>query len=125
MKRNAGFYLNTVSLVAAVAGLGAYQSAANRMMAVTVLLTIAAVVIAAVNFVPALNGLRRDESPVLILSVVLSAAALVSSFYSQVNQIGYVISGLDPVSILTAYLIAVGCMAATVILGVISCFCKQ
>ena len=125
MKRNAGFYLNTVSLVAAVAGLGAYQSAANRMIAVTVLLAIAAVVIAAVNFVPALNGLRRDESPVLILSVVLSAAALVSSFYSQVNQIGYVISGLDPVSILTAYLIAVGCMAATVILGVISCLCKQ
>lgn len=125
MKRNVGFYLNILSFIAVVAGLVVYQSAANRMTVVTVLLAASAVVIAVMNFIPSVGGLRRDESPVLILSVVLSAAALVSSFYSQINQIGYVISGLDPISILTAYIISVCCMAFAVIAGVISSFCKQ
>lgn len=125
MKRNIGFYLNTVSLLAIVAGVVLYQFVSNKMGVVTGLLAIAALIVAASNFLPPIGEMQKDESPVLILGVVFSAVGLVTSFYSQINQIGYVIAGLDPISILTTYMISVGCMTAAVILGVISCFCKQ
>lgn len=103
-KQSAGFYALILGAVLSVAGLVTYGSVMYTMSLVRYLL-IAAVVLAAVVVVLTFTvGYKSVFSAVTVINAALMAAAAVYGASLMVNQIGYVIAGLDEMSTINSFI---------------------
>lgn len=117
----AGFYLTAAAAVVALAGIIVYGSVMYRFTPVYVLL--AAAVVVEIAAVILKNRAFGDVIPVI--NAVLTASAAVWSAMVMVNQIGYVIASLDPVSTITSYIVYVAVAVIAMLLNIIAAFMKQ
>ena len=103
-KQSAGFYALILGAVLSVAGLVTYGSVRYTMSLVRYFL-IAAVVLAAVVVVLTFTvGYKSVFSAVTVINAALMAAAAVYGASLMVNQIGYVIAGLDEMSTINSFI---------------------
>lgn len=103
-KQSAGFYALILGAVLSVAGLVTYGSVMYTMSLVRYFL-IAAVVLAAVVVVLTFAvGYKSVFSAVTVINAALMAAAAVYGASLMVNQIGYVIAGLDEMSTINSFI---------------------
>lgn len=120
-KKLIGMGFGIATAVLALVALFFYRGIAQSTTQVVVLLAIA-IVVEVVDIITTgkLPDLLRDCFP--IAKTVLIAAALVSSFIPQVNQIAYVVSGLDPITILYGFITAASIMGAAMLTSLVTCF---
>lgn len=117
-----GFYLSFIAAVLAVAGCIMYRQAGHTesyieiLLIVTVVLQVLAMIIlkAAPDF--------KWTSLLLTVNAILTAAALVNSFYTQVDFIGYVVSGLYEFDTIKKFIISAVLMALSMIAYIISSY---
>lgn len=121
MKKVIGLSISMTSAVLALVALFFYRGVARNTTTVLILLGIA-VAVAVVDVVSSgkLPPLLRDCLP--IAKTVLIAAALVISFIPQVNQIGYVIAGLDGISSLIGFIVAASITGAALLVSIVAGF---
>lgn len=124
MKKGIGFFLGAASVVLALIAVILYQSVQYHMLFTTALL-VAAIVAGVVE----INASMKDI-PLLcrwlpIVRSVLLAGAFVSSFTSQINQIGYVIAALDPFEVLNKFVVAASLMGAAMLVSIAAGFFKN
>lgn len=118
MKKIIGISFSMASAVLALVALFFYWGVPRNTTTVLILLGIA-IAVAVVDIVTSekLPSLLRDCFP--IAKTVLIAAALVISFIPQVNQIGYVIAGLDGISSLISFIVAASITGASLLVSII------
>ena len=93
-KKTFGFYLSLVAAVLAAVSLALYSSASNQ-MAIVSRLTLAAIGVEALLVVlSAAMGNKVLFNLATVISAVLMGTALAQSFNSQLDALGYVVSGL-------------------------------
>lgn len=127
-----GFYLSFVAAILALIGFVMYRQAGHTeayievLLLVTVVLQILAMIVlkAAPDF--------KWTSLLLTANAILTAAALVNSFYTQVDFIGYVVSGLYEFATIKKFIISAVLMALSMIAYIVSsysgfqkCTCKD
>lgn len=95
-KKTTGFYLTVVAMVLAVVGLFYYSAAENKVSTVFVLTGAAIAVEILLLVVSFFAGNRAVFNLASSVSAVLMALAVSISFNSQLDAIGYVVSGLYP-----------------------------
>ena len=89
-----GFYFSILGAVLALAGIIVYRQAKNtEPLIMTLLASVVLLQAAAVVFLAFVRG-RKAVNLVIMADAVLVAAALVLSFRTQVDALGYVVSGL-------------------------------
>lgn len=89
-----GFYFSILGAVLALAGIIVYRQAKNtEPLIMTLLAAVVLLQTAAVVFLAFVRG-RKAVNLVIMADAVLVAAALVLSFRTQVDALGYVVSGL-------------------------------
>ncbi|GAA0799732.1 hypothetical protein GCM10008910_26410 [Faecalicatena orotica] len=89
-----GFYFSILGAVLALAGIIVYRQAKNtEPLIMTLLAAVVLLQAAAVVFLAFVRG-RKAVNLVIMADAVLVAAALVLSFRTQVDALGYVVSGL-------------------------------
>jgi len=121
-KKATGFYLTAFAAILSFVGIFIYNTVMYKFSPVYILL-VAAVVLTVI--VALLSGLIGNKSVFNFLSVVnavLMASAAVWSVFLMVNQIGYVIASLDPVSTITSFIIFVIIAAIAMILNIAASF---
>ena len=118
-KKAGGFYLTLAAAVLAVVGVILYGSVMYRMNAVYILLA-AAIVFGALAFV--LTGKTVLASLIPVVNAVLMASAAVWSANLMVNQIGYVISGLDGIDTIMSFIVFCALAVIGMLLNIIASF---
>lgn len=117
----AGFYLTAAAAVAALAGIFVYGTVMYKFTPVYVLLAAAVVVeVAAVVL-----RIKRLSEVIPVINAVLTASAAVWSAMVMVNQIGYVIASLDPVSTITSYIVYLAVAIAAMLINIVAAFMNQ
>ncbi len=91
-KKAGGFYLTILAAILAIVGIFLYGSVMYKMKAVYILLAVA-IVLGVLAFI--LAGRTSIANVVPVINAALMASAAVWSASLMVNQIGYVIAGLD------------------------------
>lgn len=123
MKNKAlGSYLAAVAAVLSLAAVVVYNFVSIQNSAVMGLL-IGAVVLAAASV--ALSKLVENNWIVALLPVATSVVitlAIGNAFTPMVDQLGFVVSGLDPVSTIAGFITYVVITAIAMIASVVSCF---
>ena len=125
-----GFYLSFVAAILALIGFVMYRQAGHTeayievLLLVTVVLQILAMIV--------LKVAPDFKWTSLLLNAILTAAALVNSFYTQVDFIGYVVSGLYEFATIKKFIISAVLMALSMIAYIVSsysgfqkCTCKD
>lgn len=93
-KKTFGFYLSLIATALAIASLALYSSASNQ-MAIVSRLTLGAIGVEALLIVlSAALGNKAILNLATVFSAVLMGTALAQSFNSQLDALGYVVSGL-------------------------------
>ncbi len=118
----AGFYLTAAAAVLSFAGIFVYMTVMYKFTPVYILLIAAAVLAAAGLVLACVKGGKEALNWLPVLNAVLMAQAAVWSFFVMVNQIGYVIASLDPVSTITTFIFFVAVAAAAMILNIAAAF---
>ena len=121
-----GFYLSFVAAILALIGFVMYRQSGHTesyievLLLVTVVLQILAMIV--LKVAPDFKW----------TSLLLTAAALVNSFYTQVDFIGYVVSGLYEFATIKKFIISAVLMALSMIAYIVSsysgfqkCTCKD
>ena len=119
--RKIGSYMTLVAGILAIAALVVYIFVMYKLPIVFVALILSGVA-AACSFsgkVPVLTKI----APVLL--AFLLATAIIWAVNPMVNQLGYVVSGLDDISTVMALLISGGIMVIAMILAIVSAFLRQ
>lgn len=89
-----GFYLSFVAAILALIGFVMYRQAGHTEAYIEVLLLVTVVLQILAMIVLKVAPDFKWTSLLLTANAILTAAALVNSFYTQVDFIGYVVSGL-------------------------------
>lgn len=121
MKKGIGFFLGIAAVVLALAAVIVYQGVAYHMLLTTALLVVA-IVVGAAEIAATAKGVASLRRWLPIVRSVLLAAALVSSFTSQINQIGYVIAALDPFEVLARFTTSAALMGVAMLASIIAGF---
>lgn len=116
-----GFYLTAAAAVLALAGIVVYGTVMYKFTPVYILL--AAAVIAEIVSVVMKKQVFCEVIP--IINAVLTASAAVWSAMVMVNQIGYVIASLDPISTITTYIVYLAVAIAAMLFNIIAAFMNQ
>ena len=118
MKKIIGLSFSMTAAVLALVALFFYRGVPRNTTTVLILLGIA-IAVAVVDIVTSgkLPPILHDCFP--IAKTVLIAAALVSSFIPQVNQIAYVYAGLDGISSLVSFIVAASITGAALLVSII------
>ncbi len=120
-ERKIGSFMTLAAGVLAAAACIAYIFVMYKLPVVFIALILAAAV-AAVSF----TGKVKAVSAVApVLEAFLLATAIVWAANPMVNQLGYVVSGLDDISTVIALLISAGIMVVAMVLAIVSAFMKQ
>lgn len=121
-KLSVGFYLSIVAAIFSIIGLFLYGGVMYRMTSVYVFLA-AAVVVEVVLFILSNVKMKLPIFEVLpVVNSVLTAAAAVAAISLMVNQIGYVISGLDGMDTLYGLIYFEAAAIVAMFLNVVSAF---
>lgn len=118
-KKAGGFYLTLAAAVLALAGVVLYGSVMYKMNAVYILLA-AAIVLGVLAFV--LTGKSTVVSLIPVVNAALMASAAVWSANLMINQIGYVIAGLDGVDTIQSFIVFCAVAVAAMLLNIIASF---
>lgn len=115
-----GFYMSVAAAILALAGLCVYHAAPNAENNVMAIL--AAVVVLQIAGLAVLAFIKGKELPNLILTAntVLMAAALVNSFRTQLDKLGYVVSGLYDFSTVQTFVVSAVLMLLSMVIFLIS-----
>ena len=119
--RAAGFYLTLAAAILAVASIIMYTRAMYK--APVVFVTLAAVVV--IEAVTIILNRRGLNSLLPLVGAVLMGFSAGYSFKPMVNQIGYVIAGLDQINTLIPFIIFAGLAIVGMLLYLIAGFLKQ
>lgn len=117
-----GFYLTAIAAILEIIGLISYSSAETPNSTVFALV-IAAI---AVEVVMIVIGMAKEDFALMNLTAtvntILMAAAVVTSLWSQVDYLGWVVSGLYTMDQVMNYLIFAGVGVAALLLNIIASF---
>lgn len=116
-----GFYLTAAAAVLTLAGIVVYGTVMYKFTPVYILL--AAAVVAEIVSVVMKKQVFCEVIP--IINAVLTASAAVWSAMVMVNQIGYVIASLDPISTITTYIVYLAVAIAAMLFNIIAAFMNQ
>ena len=124
-----GFYLSFVAAILALIGFVMYRQSGHTESYIEVLLLVT-VILAMIVLKVAPDF--KWTSLLLTANAILTAAALVNSFYTQVDFIGYVVSGLYEFATIKKFIISAVLMALSMIAYIVSsysgfqkCTCKD
>ncbi|MCR5054714.1 MAG: hypothetical protein K6A69_07720 [Lachnospiraceae bacterium] len=120
-KKKTGIILTLIAGALGLAALIAYTQVMYTLPAVFVILIVMAAVACASFFMD--NRILNALAPVAV--AVLAANAVIWAVNPMVNQIGYVISGLDDITTILALLISAGLALVAMIMGMVSSFMAQ
>lgn len=118
-KKAGGFYLTIAAAVLAIVGAVLYGSVMYKMNEVYILLA-AAIVLGVLAFV--LAGKTALVSLIPVVNAVLMASAAVWSANLMVNQIGYVIAGLDGMDTIQGFIVFCVIAVVAMLLNIIASF---
>lgn len=124
-KKAKGFYLTAAATVLSLIGLIVYGSVMYKFTPVYILLAAAVILGLVVAILPKFTGNNALIEFLVVINAVLMASATVWSFFVMVNQIGYVIASLDPISTITSFILYVAIAAVAMILNIAASFMKQ
>ena len=126
-----GFYLSFVAAILALIGFVMYRQAGHTEAYIEVLLLVVVLQILAMIVLKVAPDFKWT-SLLLTANAILTAAALVNSFYTQVDFIGYVVSGLYEFATIKKFIISAVLMALSMIAYIVSsysgfqkCTCKD
>lgn len=117
-----GFYVSIAAAILALAGLILYRKAMNTERVIVVLLASSVGIWAAAAVFLAFVKGNRWLNLVITADAVMVAGAMVLSLCTQVDALGYVVSGLYGVETVQFYVMSAMCMAISLILYVISSY---
>ena len=127
-----GFYLSFVAAILALIGFVMYRQAGHTEAYIEVLLLVTVVLQILAMIVLKVAPDFKWTSLLLTANAILTAAALVNSFYTQVDFIGYVESGLYEFATIKKFIISAVLMALSMIAYIVSsysgfqkCTCKD
>ena len=127
-----GFYLSFVAAILALIGFVMYRQAGHTEAYIEVLLLVTVVLQILAMIVLKVAPDFKWTSLLLTANAILTAAALVNSFYTQVDFIGYVVSGLYEFATRKKFIISAVLMALSMIAYIVSsysgfqkCTCKD
>lgn len=127
-----GFYLSFVAAILALIGFVMYRQSGHTESYIEVLLLVTVVLQILAMIVLKVAPDFKWTSLLLTANAILTAAALVNSFYTQVDFIGYVVSGLYEFAIIKKFIISAVLMALSMIAYIVSsysgfqkCTCKD
>ena len=127
-----GFYLSFVAAILALIGFVMYRQAGHTEAYIEVLLLVTVVLQILAMIVLKVAPDFRWTSLLLTANAILTAAALVNSFYTQVDFIGHVVSGLYEFATIKKFIISAVLMALSMIAYIVSsysgfqkCTCKD
>lgn len=118
-KKAGGFYLTIAAAVLAIVGAVLYGSVMYKMNEVYILLA-AAIVLGVLAFV--LAGKTALINLVPVVNAALMASAAVWSANLMVNQIGYVIAGLDGMDTIQGFIVFCVIAVVAMLLNIIASF---
>lgn len=118
-KKAGGFYLTLVAAVLAIVGVILYGSVMYKMNAVYILLA-AAIVLGILAVI--LTGKTAAVNLIPVVNAVLMASAAVWSANLMVNQIGYVIAGLDGVDTIQSFIVFCVLAVIAMLLNIVASF---
>ncbi|WP_373214523.1 hypothetical protein [Ruminococcus sp. 5_1_39BFAA] len=118
-KKAGGFYLTIAAAVLAIVGAVLYGSVMYKMNEVYILLA-AAIVLGVLAFV--LAGKTALVNLVPVVNAALMASAAVWSANLMVNQIGYVIAGLDGMDTIQGFIVFCVIAVVAMLLNIIASF---
>ena len=116
-----GSFFTLIAGILAIAACVVYVTVMYKLPIVFVLL-IAAAALAAAGFV-GVNNTVTTLAPAVI--AFLSATAVIWAVNPMVNQLGYVVSGLDDISTVIALIISGVLMAASMVVAIVASFMPQ
>ena len=127
-----GFYLSFVAAILALIGFVMYRQSGHTESYIEVLLLVTVVLQILAMIVLKVAPDFKWTSLLLTANAILTAAALVNSFYTQVDFIGYVVSGLYEFAPIKKFIISAVLMALSMIAYIVSsysgfqkCTCKD
>lgn len=127
-----GFYLSFVAAILALIGFVMYRQSGHTESYIEVLLLVTVVLQILAMIVLKVAPDFKWTSLLLTANAILTAAALVNSFYTQVDFIGYVVSGLYEFTTIKKFIISAVLMALSMIAYIVSsysgfqkCTCKD
>ena len=127
-----GFYLSFVAAILALIGFVMYRQSGHTESYIEVLLLVTVVLQILAMIVLKVAPDFKWTSLLLTANAILTAAALVNSFYTQVDFIGYVVSGLYEFATIMKFIISAVLMALSMIAYIVSsysgfqkCTCKD
>lgn len=127
-----GFYLSFVAAILALIGFVMYRQAGHTEAYIEVLLLVTVVLQILAMIVLKVAPDFKWTSLLLTANAILTAAALVNSFYTQVDFIGYVVSRLYEFATIKKFIISAVLMALSMIAYIVSsysgfqkCTCKD
>ena len=127
-----GFYLSFVAAILALIGFVMYRQSGHTESYIEVLLLVTVVLQILAMIVLKVAPDFKWTSLLLTANAILTAAALVNSFYTQVDFIGYVVSGLYEFAAIKKFIISAVLMALSMIAYIVSsysgfqkCTCKD
>ena len=120
--KSIGFYISSLGALAALVSLFLYRGVNRAETYIVILLGVIAAlqVIGAVLLAFVKNCIFL--SLITTVNAVLAAAALTNSFFTQVDAIGYVVSGLYDFSTIQPFITAVIPMAVTLVLYIVASY---
>ena len=110
-----GFYLSFVAAILALIGFVMYRQSGHTESYIEVLLLVTVVLQILAMIVLKVAPDFKWTSLLLTANAILTAAALVNSFYTQVDFIGYVVSGLYEFATIKKFIISAVLMALSMI----------
>lgn len=119
--RKRGAFFTMIAGILAVAACVVYITVMYTLPVVFILL-IAAAVVAGAAFMQ-VNDVLSALAPAVV--AFLSATAVIWAINPMVNQLGYVVSGLDDISTVITLIISAGLMAASMLIAIAASFMPQ
>lgn len=120
----AGFYLSALAAILSVVGMLLYSRSMYKETIVYVLLAAHIIIFCIVTGLSAVCGNKKIFRSVTLVNAVLLASVLVQSLNPMVNQIGFVFSGLDPMSTISGFLVFTVICFVGMVLNVVASYLR-
>lgn len=124
-KKSAGFYFTIVATILFIVGTVMYTSVMYTNTVVFVMLALAIIWEVLVIVLSGKFGDKAFFNWTPVIGAVLAAAAAVWGAELMVNQIGYVIAGLDEMGTIMSFIYYEAVMVVTLLVCIICSFLKQ
>ena len=120
-----GFYLTLVTAILAVAAMIVYPNVMYTDSTTFIPLAIAVALVVIVLVLSIVKGNMSFMGVLPVCTTVCMAVGAVLPVGKMVNEIGYVISGLDPFSAISAFVVFEVIVVVGMLLSIIASFMKQ